>query len=110
MHSNRDAKKIARRRELPAAAAVAAVMVDPEQLSAYRLSTEKKLFRTTATRRIWNRSGSRIASTNKNHYNNDFVCAEHLFFRTSPKHYVTLLIHRTHFPKIPQKRSCHEGN
>jgi len=108
MHSNRDAKRIARRCGHHSAAASA--IVDPEDLSAYRVSTEKKVPARHASGG-WKSSCPPDPSTDKNYYTNYFVAGYPLFSKTSRLHSLTLPDQGTSTSQIfPKKSSSHEGN
>ena len=79
MHSNRDAKRIARRGELHLEATSA--IVDPQELSVYRVSTEK--IRTA--RQICRRSGSELSAGSHRQTKTIIQMVSFLKSPTSPK-------------------------
>lgn len=107
MHSNRDAKRIDRRRGREA---VVSAQVNPQLSPAYSATTEKAF----DARQLFLRStrfGGWVTSTIKNHYTNDSVRGRAVFLRTSQVHCLTLLNEWTsNLKMIPKKnRPRHEG-
>jgi hypothetical protein len=100
MHSNRDAKRIDRRRGLRA---VVSASVNPQLVPAYTATTEKAM----DARQVWQTLGrfeGLLTSTNKNHYTNFSVPGRGLLLQIFRVHTLSLLNEGTSSPEVFPKK------